>query len=114
LTRSAITFIEFDTSLTKDFVATLGLEGKRKVENAIQENISSKAKLYRKTYKRRFDLNNRGKRSGCRLIYWHSRDELIVVFIYLYAKNEKENLNKDEMEYLKLVVKELERKYDEC
>jgi hypothetical protein len=90
------------------------LEGKRKVENSIQENISSKSKLFRKTYKRRFELNNKGKRGGCRLIYWHSRDELIVVFIYLYAKNEKETLNKDEMDYLKLVVIELERKYDEC
>jgi hypothetical protein len=112
--NSAITFIEFDQGLTKDFVETLGLEGKRKVENSIQENISSKSKLFRKTYKRRFELNNKGKRGGCRLIYWHSRDELIVVFIYLYAKNEKENLNKDEMDYLKLVVIELERKYDEC
>ena len=55
----------------------------------------------------RCGVDNRGKSSGARIIYYYavSRDKILLLDVY--AKNEKENLSPNEIKTLRREVEEL-------
>ncbi len=57
----------------------------------------------------RCGVDNRGKSSGARIIYYYavSRDKILLLDVY--AKNEKENLSPNEIKILRREVEELIR-----
>lgn len=56
--------------------------------------------------KLRWSLRDKGKRGGLRIIYyWDSADDVIYL-IYLYAKNELENLRPDQLKLLRRTLEE--------
>ena len=59
----------------------------------------------------RWKLQGRGKRGGARVIYYWETNENQIFMLYAYAKNECENLTKDQLSMLKKVV-DLEFKYE--
>ncbi|MDB6128175.1 MAG: higB [Verrucomicrobia bacterium] len=52
----------------------------------------------------RWAASGRGKRGGARVIYyWHVTPE-IITFLDIYPKNEKDNLSKEELRLLHLLL----------
>ena len=60
----------------------------------------------------RWKLQGRGKRGGARVIYYWETNENQIFMLYAYAKNERENLTKDQLSMLKKVV-DTEFKHEE-
>jgi hypothetical protein len=59
--------------------------------------------------KLRWAGSGRGKRGGLRVIYyWQTADEQVWLLL-AYSKNEKDDLSRDEVRQLKLLVQEFER-----
>jgi len=50
--------------------------------------------------------SNRGKRGGTRIIYYHLHADGIILMLYAYAKNAKEDLTRIQIQKLSLLVKE--------
>ena len=59
--------------------------------------------------KLRWSAKGRGKRGGCRIIYYWIISKEQILFLYVYGKNEQEDLTADQIKALKRVV-ELELK----
>ena len=59
----------------------------------------------------RWKLQGRGKRGGARVIYYWETNEDQIFMLYAYAKNECENLTKNQLSMLKKVV-DLEFKHE--
>ncbi len=56
--------------------------------------------------KMRWTGSGRGKRGGSRLIYYYMRDDKVILMLFIYAKNETENLTKDQIKVLRSIVEE--------
>ena len=84
----------------------------RDIQSAIFKDLKSGDEILKNTWKRRFKANGHGARGGCRIIYWHSRDETKVLMLFIFAKNEKDNLCDEELKDLKMAIKMLEELYD--
>ena len=56
--------------------------------------------------KLRWTGSGRGKRGGSRLIYYYMRDDKIIMMLFIYAKNETEDLTKDQIKVLRSIVEE--------
>lgn len=56
--------------------------------------------------------NNKGKSGGVRVLY-HYSENILVILIMLYSKNDKENITDAEKNELKKLVPQLVRKYKE-
>ncbi len=50
--------------------------------------------------KTRIGFGGRGKRGGGRVIYWFKTDELPLVLLAVYAKNEMDDLSEERRQYL--------------
>ena len=50
--------------------------------------------------------SNRGKRGVTRIIYYHLHTDGIILMLYAYAKNAKEDLTRIQIQKLSLLVKE--------
>jgi len=59
--------------------------------------------------KLRFALPGKGKRSGARLVYYWQTSKHKTYMLLAYAKARKEDLEPEQIEILKALVKELER-----
>ncbi|MGX9717007.1 type II toxin-antitoxin system RelE/ParE family toxin [Janthinobacterium lividum] len=55
----------------------------------------------------RFSIGSQGKSGGGRVIYYYKNSANQVYFLVAYAKSDTENLSKDEIAVLKVLVKEL-------
>ncbi len=76
---------------------------------AIKEIINGLSdSLGHKLHKKRIAGLGRGKRGGYRSISYYRSNDLII-FIYLYAKNEKESLDTNEMKELILISREYDK-----
>jgi mRNA-degrading endonuclease RelE of RelBE toxin-antitoxin system len=52
----------------------------------------------------RWSGSGRGKRGGSRILYyWYSRNELLLL-LFIFKKNEKDDLTKNQIKTLKLIV----------
>lgn len=69
-------------------------------------NIDKKNSLGAGLYKVRVARANEGKRSGFRTIIVYKKDK-VAVFVTGFAKNEKDNLDKEELSYYKTLAKDL-------
>ncbi|MEK6745852.1 MAG: type II toxin-antitoxin system RelE/ParE family toxin [Pseudomonadota bacterium] len=54
--------------------------------------------------KLRWSLPNKGKRGGVRVIYFYFDEKGLVSLLTIYAKNEKENLDKSELKDIVNIV----------
>ena len=54
----------------------------------------------------RWSGSNRGKRGGTRIIYYHMHADGKCLMLYAYAKNERDNLSKKQLQQLSALVKE--------
>ena len=52
----------------------------------------------------RWGLSGRGKRGGARVIYYWATNHDQIYMLYAYAKNEQDDLTKDQLSILKEVV----------
>jgi hypothetical protein len=59
----------------------------------------------------RFGIGGRGKRSGVRLIYYFHDRSVPVFLLTVFAKNERDDLSRGELNRLADVVKEIARTY---
>jgi hypothetical protein len=82
------------------------------MQKAILLDLKSGDEILKKTYKRRFKARGHGARGGCRVIYWHSSDEIRVLMLFVFAKNEKDNITHEELKDLKAGIEILEELYD--
>ncbi len=57
--------------------------------------------------KLRWSLRDRGKRGGSRVIYYYHVQEYMILLLSVYAKNQKEDLSKEEKRVLKAAVEEI-------
>ena len=48
----------------------------------------------------------RGKLGGSRLIYYCMQDDKVILMLFIYPKNETEDLMKDQIKVLKSIVEE--------
>jgi len=56
--------------------------------------------------KTRWAGSNRGKRGGIRVIYYHIHSDGLLLMLYAYAKNAKEDLTKVQLQKLSVIAKE--------
>lgn len=52
----------------------------------------------------RWKLEGRGKRGGVRVIYYWATSDYQIFMLYAYAKNEQEDLTKEQLSVLKKLV----------
>ncbi|OBW90971.1 hypothetical protein QV01_09280 [Gallibacterium genomosp. 3] len=70
------------------------------IENPLAGVVIPNANGLRKI---RWQGSGRGKRGGLRIIYFNLLDDGLIVLLDMYAKNEKENVSKSELNQLKKV-----------
>ncbi|OBX05287.1 hypothetical protein QV06_03560 [Gallibacterium genomosp. 3] len=68
------------------------------IENPLAGAVIPNANGLRKI---RWQGSGRGKRGGLRIIYFNLLDDGLIVLLDMYAKNEKENVSKSELNQLK-------------
>ena len=92
---------------TKKITELLKDEEYRKLQNALIEMPSSGDMIQGSggIRKVRWKLQGRGKRGGARIIYYWAINDEQLFMLYAYAKNECENLTKDQLAVLKKAVK---------
>jgi hypothetical protein len=96
--------------LTRQFSRKLNAERipKDNFDNSITEILNGLSHpLGHKLHKKRIGGLGKGKRGGYRTIAYYRIKEFLI-FVYLYAKNEKENITRDELKGFIL----LSREYD--
>ncbi len=76
--------------------------------NIITENDETAVNLGSGLYKVRIKRKYQGKSGGYRTILIFKKDELIL-YVYGFAKNEKDNLDKDELKLFKKLSKDIMR-----
>lgn len=59
----------------------------------------------------RFGIGGRGKRGGVRIIYYFLNPGVPIFMLTVFAKNERVNLGKGELQQLASAAKELARRY---
>jgi len=59
----------------------------------------------------RIPLQGQGKRGGARVVYYYHNEGTPVFLLYLFAKNERDNLSKAEQNDLRETVKVLVSRY---
>jgi len=80
---------------------------KNLVENPDQGDIIVGSGGIRKT---RLKSATKGKSGGFRVCYLHIDDRLIIFLIYIFSKNEQENLSQAEKKELKLLAEAIKKK----
>ena len=56
--------------------------------------------------KLRWELPGRGRRGGARVIYYWATSRDVILLLLVYAKNERDDLDKDQLRTLTRLVKE--------
>ena len=56
--------------------------------------------------KLRWQMDGRGKRGGARVIYYWVTDRELILLLFLYPKNERADLTRDQVKVLAKLVKE--------
>lgn len=77
------------------------------VENPEQGDVITGTGGVRKT---RLKSASKGKRGGFRVCYLNVEDRFIVFLLFIYQKNDKENLSNTEKSDLKLVAEAIKRR----
>jgi hypothetical protein len=97
----------FETSIfTKKIIAILNDEEYRTLQNILVEKPDSGDIIQGSggIRKIRWAASGRGKRGGARVIYYWATQHDQIFMLYAYAKNERENLTKDQLSVLRAVV----------
>jgi hypothetical protein len=84
---------------------SLSAEGLLRAIQDLESDLST-ADLGSHLYKLRIKRKHGGKRAGFRTIIVYKKDER-AIFLYGFGKNEKENINKTELEYFKKLGNDL-------
>jgi len=57
--------------------------------------------------KLRWKASGRGKRGGCRIIYYWFKDDEQIYLIFLYKKADKDDLTKQQLKLLSEIIKDI-------
>jgi hypothetical protein len=99
----------FETSIfTKKIIALLNDEEYRSLQNILVERPDSGDIIQGSggIRKIRWGASGRGKRGGARVIYYWANPHDQLFMLYAYAKNERDDLTKDQLSVLRAVVVE--------
>jgi hypothetical protein len=97
----------FETSIfTKKIIALLNDEEYLTLQNILVEKPDSGDIIQGSggIRKIRWAASGRGKRGGARVIYYWATQHDQIFMLYAYAKNERENITKDQLSVLRAVV----------
>jgi hypothetical protein len=97
----------FETLIfTKKIIALLNDEEYRTLQNILVEKPDSGDIIQGSggIRKIRWAASGRGKRGGARVIYYWATQHDQIFMLYAYAKNERDNLTKDQLSVLREVV----------
>jgi hypothetical protein len=97
----------FETSIfTKKIIVILNDEEYRTLQNILVEKPDSGDIIQGSggIRKIRWAASGRGKRGGARVIYYWATQHNQIFMLYAYAKNERENLTKEQLSVLRAVV----------
>jgi hypothetical protein len=97
----------FETSIfTKKIIALLNDEEYRTLQNILVERPDSGDIIQGSggIRKIRWAASGRGKRGGARVIYYWATQHDQIFMLYAYAKNERDDLTKDQLSVLRTVV----------
>jgi hypothetical protein len=97
----------FETSIfTKKIIALLNDEEYRTLQNILVEKPDSGDIIQGSggIRKIRWGASGRGKRGGARVIYYWATQHDQIFMLYAYAKNERDDLTKDQLSVLRAVV----------
>jgi hypothetical protein len=97
----------FETSIfTKKIIALLNDEEYRTFQNILVERPDSGDIIQGSggIRKIRWAASGRGKRGGARVIYYWATQHDQIFMLYAYAKNERDDLTKDQLSVLRTVV----------
>lgn len=78
----------------------------RELQNALRENPAIGTDLGGGLYKVRWGVGNRGKSGGARAVYYWARPEGHIVMLFLFFKNERDNLSPAQERALRDLVRE--------
>ena len=97
----------FETSIfTKKIITLFNEEEYRALQNILVEKPDSGDIIEGSggIRKIRWGASGRGKRGGARVIYYWATPHDQIFMLYAYAKNERDNLTKDQLSVLREVV----------
>jgi hypothetical protein len=97
----------FETSIfTKKIIALLNDEEYRILQNILVERPDSGDIIQGSggIRKIRWGASGRGKRGGARVIYYWATEHDQIFMLYAYAKNERDDLTKDQLSILRAIV----------
>lgn len=102
-----IIMVIIETSIfTKKITSLLNDEEYRSLQNLLLEtpSIGDIIQGSGGIRKIRWGISGRGKRGGARIIYYWENNQQQIFMLYAYAKNEQDDLTKEQLSILKQVV----------
>lgn len=102
-----IIMVIIETSIfTKKITSLLNDEEYRSLQNLVLEtpSIGDIIQGSGGIRKIRWGISGRGKRGGARIIYYWANNQQQIFMLYAYAKNEQDDLTKEQLSILKQVV----------
>lgn len=100
------------TIFTRRIQSALPEEDYRELQNYLVENpvIGKIIKGTGGLRKLRWGGSDRGKRGGSRIIYYWQKDNEIILMLFIFRKNESDNLSVNQLKSLRNIV---EREFNE-
>ena len=78
----------------------------RQLQLALSDNPELGTTIGGKLRKVRWGSEGRGKRGGARVIYYWAREDGVILMLFVFAKNEQEDLTPDQVRTLRALVEQ--------
>ncbi len=91
---------------TRRIQKAMSEEDYRELQIALVEDPELGADLGGGLYKVRWGVEGRGKRSGARVVYYWAREDGTILMLFVFLKNEQDDLTPDQEKALRRLVQE--------